>query len=73
MTISQISGLFNITAGFMFVAAATLFFGGYIEYLVHMGTDVRVDGIKKMEWGVVVALVLIVILGVVKLLQGFFT
>lgn len=72
MTIAAIAGLFNSTAGLMLVAGVGLFIGGYIEYLSHLGTEVRVKGLKKMEWGVMILFVLILMLFVVGLLQRFF-
>jgi len=71
-SIGQVAGLFNIVTGLMVVAGITVFVGGFIEYLAHLGTDIRDRGIRMMEWGVVILFVLILVLGVVHLVQNIF-
>lgn len=68
-SVSEVAGLFNIMAGFMFVAAFSVFVGGIITYFVHFGNQERLEGIKLMEWGVAILFVLVVLLGVAQFFQ----
>ncbi len=69
-TVSQFLGLFNICAGLMVVVGIVLFLGGFVGYLVVLGTDKRKQGLYVMMWGITVLFVLAVILGVINMLQG---
>ena len=69
-TVSTFLGLLNICAGVMIVAALLVFMGGFIRYLVLLGTDRRAMGLELMLWGVTILFVLVVMLGIVNILQG---
>ncbi len=69
-TVSAFLGLLNVVAGVMVVAALLAFIGGFIRYLVLLGTDRRDMGLKLMLWGVTILFVLVIILGIVNILQG---
>ena len=69
-TVSTFLGLFNICAGLMVVAAFLAFAGGFIQYLVLLGTERREKGLQLMLWGVTILFVLVVLLGVINILQG---
>jgi len=68
-SVSEVAGLFNIMAGFMFVAAFAVFAGGVITYFVHFGNQERLEGIALMEWGVAILFVLVVLLGAAQFFQ----
>ncbi|MBI2030601.1 hypothetical protein HYT05_03195 [Candidatus Kaiserbacteria bacterium] len=70
VTVSTIAGLFNILAGFMFVAAVSTFVGGIISYMVDFGNHERSKGIALMEWGVAILFTLVVLLGIVQFIQS---
>jgi asparagine N-glycosylation enzyme membrane subunit Stt3 len=69
-TISTFLGFFNVCAGLLVVAAFLAFFGGFIRYLVVLGTERRKEGLKLMFWGITILFVLVVILGVINILEG---
>ena len=69
-TFSTFLGLFNICAGLMVVAAFLTFAGGFIQYLVVLGTEKRKEGLSYMMWGVNILFVLVVMLGIINILQG---
>ncbi len=69
-TFSTFLGLFNICAGLMVVAAFLTFAGGFIQYLVLLGTERRMEGLKLMFWGITILFVLVVLLGIINILQG---
>lgn len=70
VTVPGIVGLFNIIAGFMFVASIATFVGGIISYMVDFGNQERLKGIHLMEWGVAILFVLVVLLGAVQFVQS---
>ena len=69
-TASLFLGFFNICAGLMVVAAFLVFIGGFLRYLVVLGTDHRKEGLNYMVWGVTILFVLVVLLAIVNMLQG---
>jgi hypothetical protein len=69
-TIATFLGFFNVCAGLMFVAAFLTFIGGFIRYLVVLGTERRNSGLATMYWGITILFVLVVLLGIVNTLQG---
>jgi hypothetical protein len=69
-TVSTFLGLFNICAGLMIVASVLSFVGGFIRYLVVLGTERRIEGLKLMHWGVTILFVLVALLGIINILQG---
>jgi hypothetical protein len=69
-TVSTFLGLFNICAGLMVVAALLFFAGGFIQYLVLLGTERRREGLKLMTWGIIILFVLVILLGIINILQG---
>lgn len=71
-TVSIFLGLFNICAGLMVVAALLFFLGGFLNYLILLGTERRKEGLVLMVWGVVILFVLVVLLGIIDILQGPF-
>lgn len=70
LVIEQVAGTFNILVGLMLVASLLTFGGGFMMYIARLGTEHRVDGIRYMEWGVNILFVLIVLLAIVKFIQG---
>jgi cytochrome c oxidase subunit IV len=70
VNISEVTGLFNILVGFMFVAAVSTFVGGIISYMVDFGNHERLKGIGLMEWGVAILFTLVVLLGIVQFIQS---
>ena len=68
-TIVQIANIFNIFAGFMFVAAVLIFGAGFTVWLARLGTALRDEGVEIMEWGVGTLFVLDVILGIVGFIE----
>ena len=54
----------------MIVPAFLFFIGGFIQYLVLLGTERRIEGLKLMHWGVMILFVLVVLLGIINALQG---
>ena len=62
-------GLFNIFVGLMIVASILIFGAGLITWMVRIGTIARVEGIRVMEWGVVILFVLLVLLAIVQFFQ----
>jgi len=69
-TVSAFLGFFNICAGLLVVGAFLAFAGGFIRYLVVLGTEKRQEGLKLMMWGVNILFVLAVLLGIINILQG---
>jgi hypothetical protein len=63
---SDIFGLFNVFVGLMVVAAILVFIAGLIVWVVRLGTIGRSQGIRIMEWGVVILFVLDVLLALVQ-------
>ena len=69
-TIATFLSFFNLCAGLMIVAAFLSFSGGFVGYLVLLGTERRKEGLALMMWGVVILFVLAVLLAIVNVLQG---
>ena len=65
-------GFFNICAGVMIVASIIAFGGGFIQYLVRLGTEEREEGLEVMAWGATILFVLVVLLGLINTLQTYF-
>ena len=65
-------GFFNICAGVMVVASIVAFGGGFIQYLVRLGTEERKEGLEAMAWGATILFVLVVLLGLINTLQNYF-
>ena len=70
-TLSTTVSLLNIFVGLMIVAAFLAFFGGFIAYLIRLGTwpTYRDEAIRYMEWGPAILFVLMVVLVIVRLFQ----
>lgn len=71
-TVSQFFGIFNATAGVMLLSGVLLFIGGFIIYLTRLGIPSRVEGLHKMQWGIMTLFVLAVMLGIIELIQSYF-
>lgn len=67
-TLTQAVGLFNIFVGLMLVAALLTYGVGFVIWVTRLGTwpSYRTEGIKVMEWSVVILFVLVVLLMVVQ-------
>ncbi len=67
-TFGQVVRLFNTFVGLMLVAAILTYCVGFVIWIVRLGTwpTYRTEGIKIMEWSVVILFVLVVILMVVQ-------
>lgn len=67
----QVLAFLNLFAGVMLTLALVLFLGGFIMYLVRLGTwpTYREEAIELMKWGVTTLFVLVVILGVQQFLM----
>lgn len=63
-TTTQLLAFFNLFVGVMLVASIGLFVGGFIVYLVRLGTwpTYRDEAIEVMKWGVSILFTLILIL-----------
>ncbi len=70
ITVNDILSLFNIFVGLMVAAAIILLVGGLIVWLVCLGTPRRSQGIRIMEWGVVILFVLVVLLAIIQFFVG---
>lgn len=66
----QVLGFFNLLVGVMLVTSITLFLGGFIMYLIRLGTwpTYRTQALRLMSWGVSVLFTLIIILAVQQFL-----
>ena len=60
----QVLGFFNLFVGVMVVISVTLFLGGFIMYLVRLGTwpTYRTEALRLMSWGLSVLFTLVLIL-----------
>ncbi len=69
-TTAQVLSFFNLFIGLMLVASFLLFVGGFIQYLVRLGTwpTYRDEAIEMMQWGVSVLFTLIVLLAIQQFL-----
>ena len=72
MTLSEFVGIFNIFVGVLLVVALLLFIGGFIQYLVRLGTERRADGLAYMKKGITILFVLVILLAIVQLIQRIF-
>ena len=68
---TQFLAFFNLFAGVMLTLSLILFLGGFIFYLVRLGTwpTYREQAIELMKWGVTTLFVLILILGIQQFLM----
>ena len=66
----QVLGFFNLLVGVMLVISVTLFLGGFIMYIVRLGTwpTYRTQALRIMSWGVAVLFTLVLILAVQQFL-----
>ncbi len=66
----QVLSMFNLVVGLMLVASLLLFLGGFIQYLIRLGTwpTYRTESIRIMEWGVSVLFALIILLAIQQFL-----
>lgn len=66
----QVLGFFNLIVGLMVVLSVTLFLGGFIIYLIRLGTwpTYRTQALRIMSWGIAVLFTLIIILAVQQFL-----
>lgn len=62
----DVFGLFNIFVGLMVTAAILTFVTGFVVWVVRLGIIGRQEGIRIMEWGVVILFVLVVLLAFVQ-------
>ena len=67
-TFGQVVSLFNIFVGLMLVAALLTYGVGFVIWITRLGTwpTYRTQGVKIMEWAVVILFVLVVILAIVQ-------
>ena len=70
-TTTQVLAVFNLFAGVILTLSLVLFLGGFIVYLVRLGTwpTYREEAIHIMQWGVSILFVLIVVLGIQQALM----
>ena len=70
-TTTQVLAFFNLFTGMMLTISILLFVGGFIVYLVRLGTwpTYRDQAIELMKYGVVTLFVLIVVLGAQQFLM----
>jgi len=70
-SVTKALGVFNVFVGLMLTAALLIYGVGFVVWLVRLGTwpTYRTEGIKIMEWAVVVLFVLVVLLAIVQFLQ----
>ncbi|OGG60815.1 hypothetical protein A2765_01765 [Candidatus Kaiserbacteria bacterium RIFCSPHIGHO2_01_FULL_56_24] len=66
---SLILGLYGVV-GFFGAASVVVFIGGLIVYLIRLGTERREEGIKIMEWGFSILVVVVLCIGLLRWLQG---
>lgn len=66
---SLILGLYGVV-GFFGAASIVVFIGGLIVYLIRLGTERREQGIKIMEWGFSILVVVVLCAGLLRWLQG---
>ena len=70
-TFTQAVGLFNVFVGLMVTGALLTYGIGFVIWFVRLGTwpTYRTEGIKIMEWSVVILFVLVLLLGIVQYVQ----
>lgn len=69
---SEVLAFFNLLVGLMLVVSVLLFVGGFIMYLIRLGTwpTYRDEALKLMEYGVAVLFTLIILLIVQQFLMS---
>lgn len=69
---AQVLGYFNLLVGLMLVASLVLFLGGFVIYLVRLGTwpTYRDEAVKLMLYGVAVLFTLIALLAIQQFLSA---
>ena len=69
-TTLQVLSFFNLIVGLMLVASLLFFVGGFIQYLIRLGTwpTYRTESIHLMEWGVTILFALVVLLAIQQFL-----
>lgn len=72
MTLSEFVGIFNVFVGILLVAALLFFFGGFVLYLVRLGTEHRSEGLDYMKQGNTILFILVVLLIIVQFIQHVF-
>lgn len=67
---AQVLGFFNLVVGLMLISSLGLFVGGFIMYLIRLGTwpTYRDDALRIMEFGVSVLFTLIMLLAIQQFL-----
>jgi hypothetical protein len=68
-TETAILGLYG-AVGLFGAASFVVFVGGLIVYLARLGTERREEGIKIMEWGFSILVVVVLCIGLLRWLQG---
>jgi hypothetical protein len=68
-TVQNVYGLFNVFVGVMVALSFIAMMGGLVVWWVQLGLIGRTQGIKIMEWGVVILFVAVVLLKVVQYFQ----
>jgi len=73
MTLPLIAGLFNIVVGLMLAMSIVLMGGGFVVWLVRLGTypTYRTEGIVLMQWSVAILFVIILLMAAVRLVQSY--
>lgn len=69
-TVSGILGLLNIVTGILLVASIIVIVGGFILYLVYLGSDYRERGLKIMAWGATILFVDVILVAVADVIQS---
>lgn len=67
--VPQLAGLFNVFVGGMLTLGILFGVGGFIEYITHLGLQMRDQGLERMKWGIYVLFVLAVILWLSQFVQ----
>ena len=65
----QTAGFFNIFTGLLLVGGILIFIGGFFSYLAHFGLPHRDEGLHKMQTGITMLFVLVIILGVIQFVR----
>lgn len=56
--------------GFFGAASVGVFGWGFSVYITRLGTERREEGIEIMEWGVSILVVVLLLIGVLRYVQG---
>lgn len=69
-TTTQLLAFFNLFVGVMLTLSIVLFIGGFLMYLVRLGTwpTYREEAVEVMKWGVSILFTLVVILAIQQFL-----